>query len=259
MKPDASITAGRAGFIEPGRAHMAAPQAPADPITETAAAMAAATLDAPMHRWSAGLPGIDPQRDYDDATRAALLRLHASRLGLVAVLIPEPPAARPHGMATLRPAAWWRWLRGQMRRSPVFSVVSDGLLQVWRHHPWRPAATALSDTLSPAVRQYPWVAVALSAGIGAAVVAARPWQWSLLAPHIAAAPRQARHWAFNELTQRLTPTSGLQGLLVTAIGSGLAQQLAAAWSGPRAATAAAGPARGPDVTPDPQRASPSTS
>ncbi|MEN9889806.1 MAG: hypothetical protein RLY78_101 [Pseudomonadota bacterium] len=182
----------------------------------------------PRPLWCAGLPGIDPQRHYDDAMRAALLRLHASRLQLVAVLLPEPAAARPQGRAALKPAAWWRWLRAQLRRSALTSVVSDSLRHLWRHHPWRPAADTLHDTLAPAVRQHPWVAVALSAGLGAAVVAARPWQWPVLAPHLAAAPRQAGHWALQELGQRLAPLNGLQGWVLTAVGSGLARQVAAA-------------------------------
>lgn len=140
----------------------------------------------------------------------AVARLTASRQGLKRALI--GPTGSESGQLHLRPwrgrmAALWRHLRWQARRQPLLAATLAAATQWWHVHPWRvPGELAWQEAqarLLPVLRRHPWAGVALSAGVGAAVVAWRPWRqgWvhRWVNPQLLPLPRRLAGWFLDAL------------------------------------------------------------
>ncbi|WP_077035637.1 hypothetical protein [Pelomonas sp. KK5] len=146
--------------------------------------------------------GTSPERE--SARAAALQRLAASRQQLRNELI-ELPDTTPHHPLNIprRLRALWRTLRRGLRGSPVAGVALTALQQWWEGHPWRATTELVAGELhaqvAPAVRRHPVAAMLLSAGIGLAVVAARPWRWHFVRRQVQPLPGRIVRWLFNQL------------------------------------------------------------
>lgn len=143
-----------------------------------------------------------------DARQAALQRLVASRQHLRAAWLPAPrrrPSPGERGPFTRRVALWWRQMRRDLGDNPVVALASQALGDWWQKSPWRAAGEALADEIHPhvvpLVRRHPVASVALAAGVGAAVAAARPWRWPLVARQMRVLPLLGRRWAFRLLRE----------------------------------------------------------
>lgn len=135
----------------------------------------------------------------------AVQRLCASRQRLQTQLCPV--AAAPAGGGAARPRSAlqgvWRHWRRQWAHAPLAVMAGDALSTWWQRQPWRVVAdagvVALQRTVSPWVRRHPAVAVALAAGVGAALVSGRVVSRSGLGRHLRPLPQRLGRWALLQL------------------------------------------------------------
>lgn len=152
----------------------------------------------------------------------ALGRLELSRARLRHEMIPPPPPPDEPGRGPFawprRARALWRRLRQRSGRWPVASLAMTALGEWWHHHPWRPAGEMLVDEVKgaalPVIRRHPVVVVALAAGLGAAVVAGRPWRWPVVAARMRPMPGHMGRWALRQLTSPSVQAALLSLLVV---------------------------------------------
>lgn len=172
-----------------------------------------------------------------DPIDRALTRIEFSRAKLRQALVPPPERDRPEqaaggGRMQRRLRLLLRgWVAGTPL-APLLHTAWAGARGWWQQHPWRStgvaAGRAVSDELGPLVRRHPAVSIGVAAAVGAAIVAARPWQWPLLAGFALHARQRAMNstlsWSWRQLSQ-----PWVQMALATAL---------AAWGGSRSASAA---------------------
>ena len=146
-------------------------------------------------------PSTAPPRTVE----ALVAALQASRGVLRAELVPVVPRARPAGPGG--PSAWqqsWRRWRRVGARWPVAAAVREAAQNWWRSHPWHDTGALLSEGLQqhalPVVRRHPWATLGAAAGVGALVVATRPWRWPLVGDQLLATPRRLGRWLTMQLT-----------------------------------------------------------
>lgn len=141
------------------------------------------------------------------ALSSALSRLQASRAQLRAAMMPpaEPPASSS-GFAW--PRRWRAMWRTWTRSGPVALAAGTAAHAVqswWRSQPWHATTqlagrAVMAETL-PLVRRHPLWAVAVGAGLGAALVAARPWRWAAVNRSMRPIGGQVLNWAVAQLSQ----------------------------------------------------------
>lgn len=146
-----------------------------------------------------------------DALAHALARLAASRAALQRQMSPPPVAQGKPARSGLpmagrwlaRLAAMWRQARWRARHQPVLATLLNAIEQRWQGHPWRvPSELALIELrarLMPLVQRHPWASVTLAAGVGAAVMAVRPWRPRETNRSRASRPRRLAAWLTGEL------------------------------------------------------------
>ena len=134
----------------------------------------------------------------------ALARLQSSRAAMRLELLPpekadESSAAHHPGWQRL-----WRPLRRWARRSAAVAVLVRTVEQTWRVHPLRPVGEALVDSyraqVVPLMRKHPWGAMAVAAGLGAALVASRQWHWPLVTSSLRPLPMRLSRWVVSQLS-----------------------------------------------------------
>lgn len=185
---------------------------------KTTAASAPNPPAAPLAPAPVPAPVPAPIPASSEALAQALARLATSRGALQRQLTgPLSPSGLPLARRWRgRLAALWRHARWQARRQPVLATVLSAAEQWWHQHPWRaPGELALIELraqLAPLVRRHPWASVTLAAGVGAAVMAGRPWRQRWVSRQLTPLPRRLAAWLMREL-QHLP----LQALLTRAL------------------------------------------
>jgi len=142
----------------------------------------------------------------------ALQALQASRAALRGQMLPAPQASGSAAQSGLPGLAgtslpWLQWLRQlkrQVRRWPVATLATQAVQRWWRQQPWRDTGELLAGGLvaqaQPLVRKYPVASVAVAAGLGAALVAARPWRWPVVSQQLRPLPHRVTTWGLEQLT-----------------------------------------------------------
>lgn len=183
----------------------------------------------------------------DDRVALALLRLQQSRAQLRAAMLPPPDTAAT-GPGSAFPRRWRALWRAWTRRGPLsgLSAVADSaagaLRGWWRSQPWHSttewAGRAVLGEAAPLVRRHPLLAVALGAGLGAAVVLAKPWRWQALTRRVRPMGGSLLRWTLAQLSQ-VPVQMALAGLLAQFVGDRARGQAATGGAGDAPAPAAA--------------------
>ncbi len=138
------------------------------------------------------------------SVQEALAAMQASRTVLRAELIPVSEQTRHagNGKASAWERSWRRWRRIGSRW-PMVAAAGEAAQHWWRSHPWHDTGSLVSEGFQqhavPMVRRHPWAALGLAAGLGAVLVAARPWHWPLVGHQLQATPRRLGRWALQQL------------------------------------------------------------
>lgn len=167
----------------------------------------------------------------------ALSRLQASRAQLRAAMM--PPAESPASTSGFElPRRWRAMWRAWTRSGPVALAAGSAVQAVqrwWRSQPWHGttelAGRAVLAEALPLVRRHPLWAVALAAGLGAAVVAARPWRWAAVNRRVRPIGGHALSWAVAQLSQ-VPVQMALAALLAQFVGERARGQAAASAATP---------------------------
>lgn len=162
----------------------------------------------------------------------ALLRLQASRAQLRAAMMPPAEPSAPAGGFEW-PRRWRAIWRTWTRSGPVALAAGtavDAVQSWWRRQPWHATTelagrAVLAETL-PLVRRHPLWAVALGAGLGAAVVAARPWRWAAVNRRMRPIGGHVFSWVVAQLSQ-VPVQMALAALLAQFVGERARGQAAA--------------------------------
>lgn len=148
-----------------------------------------------------------PMAGVDTCPRTrALQRLAASRHGLELAWLPVGSArhGRAPGARNSQVAGLWKAWRPRLIGIPVLGIALGAAEQWWADNPWRLAGQAMADeideALTPWARRHPLLTVALAAGAGCAVVAARPWAWPGVSGHLRLLPGRIGRWALAQIT-----------------------------------------------------------
>lgn len=152
----------------------------------------------------------------------ALARLELSRAQLRERMIPPPlpppPPGAPSALLPARLRAWWRRLRRRGGGWPIAGVATAALGEWWQHHPWRPAGELLAGewraTAAPLVRRHPVLIVLAAAGLGAFLVAQRPWRWPGVAERVRPMPARLGRFLLGQLSQAPVQTALLSLLML---------------------------------------------
>lgn len=189
----------------------------------------------------------------------ALARLAASRSDLQREMT-GPHGARDllaqQGMSPAGPwrgrlSAWWRWARWHARRQPLMGPMVEAAEQWWHHHPWRtPGELALLEVrtqLAPLVQRHPWASMALSAAVGASLMAGRPWRHRWVAQQMQPLPGRVSGWLIQEI-RRLPLQALVTRLLVAAAGPAPGSAASAASTASATSVADAATAQAPHST-----------
>lgn len=188
-------------------------------------------------------------RDLDAARAHALARLAASRQKLQATWVPTlgGAARSPGGYRVDRLAVLWRRWRRRLDVEPALGLLLDAAEDWWQHNPWRLAgqavATEVDGVLTPWLRRHPWLAVALAAGTGYAIVSLRPWAWPGLRQQLGQLPAHARRWLLGQLAR--VPLRSLVESLVEGLAVARSRSDAAARTDPSDRAGPSAPAPGP--------------
>ena len=235
---DAARTQGDAAAKE--RAARDAQKTAADAAADPTDRAAEAARKAAQHAEAVGasVPTVAPPADAEvDPVDRALARLAHSRESLRHVMIP-PRAARfrPDDVASAGRFQWPRPMRLWMARarrwmgdSPVAMIALDSVQTWWQRQPLRVAGEALGsevgESLRPVIRRHPAISAALAAGAGAALVAARPWEWRWLGEQMHTLPKRALRWTMLQLAHAPVQTL-LAGLVLARTGKAVADKAA---------------------------------
>ncbi len=165
-------------------------------------AASAASLAAPA---PAAADGADATPDSRLAL--ALTRLQASRAKLRAAMLPAPTEQTASAGFKL-PRRWRAMWRSWTRSGPLALVAGTTMSAMqswWRRQPWYAttelAGRAVLAETTPLIRRHPVWAVALGVGVGAALVAARPWRWQAVNRRVRPLGQQLVGWALRQLSQ----------------------------------------------------------
>lgn len=139
----------------------------------------------------------------------ALIRLEASRSRLRSVMMPPPDnAASSGGAGFAMPRRWRAMWRAFMRSGPLAAAAGNAVGAVgtwWRSQPWHSttewAGRAVLAEVQPLVRRHPWLAVAVGASLGAAMVSVRPWRWRAVSRHVRPLGGHLMRWTIAQLSQ----------------------------------------------------------
>ena len=200
----------------------------------------------------------DPADATPDSRLAlALTRLQASRAQLRAAMLPAPAGQHESAGFTL-PRRWRAIWRAWTRSGPLALVAGSTMSAMqswWRRQPWYAttelAGRAVLAETTPLIRRHPVWAVALGVGVGAALVAARPWRWQAVNRHVRPLGQHLVGWALRQLSQ-VPVQMALAALLAQFVGQ-RARDGAAAAEPPTPTPApmpSAAPAPDADAAPD---------
>ena len=147
--------------------------------------------------------------DVSEDTRVdlALARLQASRAQLRAAMLP-PPQTHTSSSSFGLPRRWRAMWRAWTRSGPAALAAATAMSAVknwWRSQPWHATTelagrAVLAETM-PLVRRHPLWAVMLGAGVGAAVVTARPWRWAAVNSRVRPIGGRVLRWALAQMSQ----------------------------------------------------------
>ena len=177
----------------------------------------------------------------DERLALALARLQASRAKLRAAMLPPPqeqPASSGFGLPRRWRAMWRAWTRSGPMAVAAGTAV-DAVQSWWRRQPWHAstewAGRALLAETTPLIRRHPVWAMVLGAGLGAAVVAARPWRWTAVSRRVRPLGGHLVSWALSQLSQ-VPVQMALAALLAQFVGERARAQAAAPGATPADAT-----------------------
>ena len=145
----------------------------------------------------------------DAPLSVALIRLEASRARLRSAMMPPPDrAASGDGAGFALPRRWRAMWRAFMRSGPLAAAAGNAVGAVgtwWRSQPWHSttewAGRAVLAEVQPLVRRHPWLAVAVGASVGAALVSFRPWRWRAISRHVRPVGGHLMRWTIAQLSQ----------------------------------------------------------
>lgn len=139
----------------------------------------------------------------------ALLRIEASRARLRSAMLPAPEStASDGGPGFALPKRWRAMWRAFTRSGPLATAAGTAVGALgnwWRSQPWHSttewAGRALLAEVQPLVRKHPLIAVALGAGLGAALVSLRPWRWRAVSQQVRPMGGHLMRWTLAQLSQ----------------------------------------------------------